>query len=448
LIKILQLDESDVTATYRWLPGLGVEVILFDAISGGAGYVGKFFQEKSLGDLFQTARNLLDCPHCTNGCSNCLRSYTNQWHWDDFRRLDALDWFDHVLQYANNHPLIQQGARQLGAGAVLQVCNQLRNGSITLFTQRLADFTGDYPRNEEGHLLTDQIFPEWAQIKSWINEGNKVRIAAEILPDFKEGGLPRARYFAEEILPLIRNGSLEIIKVTDWPVEWPDGSRAEIREAGGQIRWIIDSDQCESLFEKVFSDSRPEDGLLELQIAPEGVQALNAPALPPEEFEPSDAITRRHYRANEPRTIAEDFSFLRGRQVKEIRIRDKYLMNQPDSPQMVRDLLTAWQGLWGGGPERFQILGFLSNRDRQGELMQTIYRRTPEFKDLIQEVLGLSQQVIRIDYTGRGDGHDRVIEFTIVNQADPNEADTISVELTGGVDRLMREWAETTLYIF
>ena len=123
-------------------------------------------------------------------------------------------------------------------------------------------------------------------------------------------------------------------------------------------------------------------------------------------------------------------------------------MNQQDSPQMVRDLLTIWQALWGEGPQRFQILGFLTNRDRQGELMQTIYRRTPEFKDLLQEVLGLPQQGIRIDYMGRGDGHDRVIEFALLNQADPNEIDTVSVELTGGVDRLMKEWAETTLYIF
>lgn len=46
---------------------------------------------------------------------------------------------------------------------------------------------------------------------------------------------------------------------------------------------------------------------------------------------------------------------------------------------------------------------------------------------------------IRIDYTGRGDGHHRVIEFDLASQADPIETDTICVELTGGVDRMMRE---------
>jgi replicative superfamily II helicase len=443
LVHILQLDESDVTATYRWLPGQGVEVILFDAISGGAGYVGKFFKERSIDDLFRLARDLLDCPHCTNGCSNCLRSYTNQWHWDDFRRMDALDWFDHVIQYTNNNPLIQQGARQLGSAGALQTCNRLRNGTISLYTRRLADFTGDYPTNEEGHLQTEEIFPEWATIESWIQEGNRVRIAAEILPDFKDPSLPRARYFAERLLPLVRNGSLQIIKVDNWPHGWPEGTRASIIDAGGQTTWIVDLDQCESLFERIFSDR-----LLELGDNPEGVQSVNAPALPAGDFEPSDGIRRRHYRANEPRTLAEDFAFLQGRQVKDIRIKDKYLMNQQDSPQMVRDLLTIWQALWGEGPQRFQILGFLTNRDRQGELMQTIYRRTPEFKDLLQEVLGLPRQGIRIDYMGRGDGHDRVIEFALLNQADPNEIDTVSVELTGGVDRLMKEWAETTLYIF
>ena len=46
------------------------------------------------------------------------------------------------------------------------------------------------------------------------------------------------------------------------------------------------------------------------------------------------------------------------------------------------------------------------------------------------------------------DGHDRVIQFDLVDIKNPQETETKTVELTGGVDRLMNEWAETTIYIF
>lgn len=452
LIEILQLDETDVTATYRWLPTLGVEVILFDNVPGGAGYVGKFFEEntRNLQPLFQKAREILGCPHCSNGCADCLRTYTNQQHWDTFRRLDALEWIDHVLELSENNPLVQQGARQLSAASALLLCNELKNGTITIFTSRLADFVGDYPRNEEGHLLTEEIFPAWNQIKSWMGpeKHNKVRIAAQILPNFKDPGLPRARYFAEEILPMIRtNRSLEIIKVAEWPAGWVEGTRATITGADGRTTWIVDTEVCESLLEKVFSESR-EDSLLELGQLPAGTLPPADAPMPASDFEPSDSISRRHYRANDPRILADDFSFLKDRKVREIKIRDKYLMNQEDSVGLMRALLSVWSELWSEGPKEFQILGFLSYRERQGELMQNIYSRTPEFKRLLQEMLGMNPLGIRIDYTGRGDGHDRLIEFTLVNQNNPKESETITVELTGGIDRLMKDRFETTLYIF
>jgi hypothetical protein len=61
----------------------------------------------------------------------------------------------------------------------------------------------------------------------------------------------------------------------------------------------------------------------------------------------------------------------------------------------------------------------------------------------------LPREAIRIDYMGRGvDGHDRVIQFDLVDLNNPQETETKTVELTGGIDRLMNDWAETTIYVF
>jgi len=447
LIKILQLDESDVTATYRWMIGQGVEVVLFDSISGGAGYVGKFFLELSAEILFKAAKELLNCSHCTNGCSNCLRTFTNQYHWDDFRRQDALDWFEHILQLTNNHPMIQRGAQQLNKAGALQRFNQLQNASITLYTSRLGNFAGDYPTDQEGHLLTEEIFPEWQTIQSWINRGNKIQIFARTLPNFQDLSLPRARYFSETLLPLIRSGKLEIIKVDQWPLNWPEGLRGYLMSADGNRQWFVDLDQCESLLEKIFSER-----LLVIQNNFHGIPAISQPPLRMALFESPQGVMRRHYAKNEKRTLNKDFAFLIGREMREIRINDKHLMHQDNSVQLFESLLIAWSNLWAVAPARVQLIGYLNKRDKdpaQSNLMQKIQMHTPEFVKVLNRHLMLPPEAMRIDYSGRGvDGHDRVIQFDLVDLNDPQKTETKTVELTGGVDRLMNEWAETTIYIF
>jgi hypothetical protein len=447
LIKILQLDESDVTATYRWMIGQGVEVVLFDAISGGAGYVGKFFSEHSTEILFKAAQELLNCSHCTNGCSNCLRTFTNQYHWDDFRRQDALDWFNHVLQLTDNHPMIQQGAQQFNKAGALQRLNQLQNGAITLYTSRLGNFAGDYPTDEDGHLLTEEIFPEWQTIQSWINHGNKIQIIAQTLPSFQDLSLPRARYFSETLLPLIRTGKLEIIKIDQWPSNWPEGMRVHFMSAAGQPQWFVDLDQCESLLEKIFSER-----LLVIQNNFQAIPPISHPPLQAALFESPQGVMRRHYAQNEQRTLNRDFDFLVGRDVREIRINDKHLMRQNNSVQLFDSLLFAWSNLWAVAPARVQLVGYLNKRDKdpvQSDLMQKIQLHTPEFLRILNRHLMLPREAIRIDYTGRGvDGHDRVIQFDLVDLNNPQETETKTVELTGGIDRLMNDWAETTIYIF
>jgi len=217
--------------------------------------------------------------------------------------------------------------------------------------------------------------------------------------------------------------------------------------AAGQPQWFVDLDQCESLLEKIFSER-----LLVIQNNFQAIPPISHTPLRAALFESPQGVLRRHYAQNEQRTLNRDFDFLVGRDVREIRINDKHLMRQNNSVQLFDSLLVAWSNLWAVAPARVQLIGYLNKRDKdpvQSDLMQKIQLHTPEFLRILNRHLMLPREAIRIDYMGRGvDGHDRVIQFDLVDLNNPQETETKTVELTGGIDRLMNDWAETTIYVF
>ncbi len=94
--SLLEVSSSVLRATYRLFgssPGL-IEIVLYDAVPGGAGYCAKLgtanFSHLS---LLQKMKQRLDCfSQCTNGCRQCLCDYANQRYWDSFERVIALEW--------------------------------------------------------------------------------------------------------------------------------------------------------------------------------------------------------------------------------------------------------------------------------------------------------------------------------------------------------------------
>jgi hypothetical protein len=97
--RIIQIDETEIAATYRWRIGGGIEIVLYDTVSGGAGYVKRLFGKYSVAGLFKKAHARLECPHCTHGCRRCLFGYWNQYYWQDFRRGDALEWIKDIAKF-------------------------------------------------------------------------------------------------------------------------------------------------------------------------------------------------------------------------------------------------------------------------------------------------------------------------------------------------------------
>jgi len=214
-IELLSVPDGEISASFRWTGGGNVEIILSDSVSGGAGYVGKIMGYGAK-RLFETAANILICPRsCTTGCSSCLRSYSNQFYWDKFKRLDAANYIAKVLSYKQEDPFLASGARQIQSSDFVSMLSQA--AEIVWFSNRLGDFSGriatdDASENsKEPHI--EAILPGVDYLRQWLGSGKSIQLVASIIPDFGAFELPKARRFAEAFREDLRTERLKIVQM-------------------------------------------------------------------------------------------------------------------------------------------------------------------------------------------------------------------------------------------
>lgn len=98
--RLLETDPRDIRALLQYLDNQPI-VVLYDAVSGGAGYAGRLARDVGFGlqDLLTSARSILDCsnPDCLRACVRCLHDYSNQRIWHELDRHPVLAWIDGIL---------------------------------------------------------------------------------------------------------------------------------------------------------------------------------------------------------------------------------------------------------------------------------------------------------------------------------------------------------------
>ena len=211
-VALLSIPESELTASYRWLDNYGIEVILSDSVAGGAGYVDKLRDFGAL-RLARSAEQVLDCKqHCSNGCSSCLRSYTNQFHWDSFRRRPVQAFIKNILAFKTSDSLAAEGAVDIDHSSFLQMLEDATditwvNRSFNAFNDPIPPTTDE--RNFEPELKT--FLPGAVFISQWVAAGKNVSILSQILPeDFQDPERPRIRRFSDAFLDPLKTGKLKI----------------------------------------------------------------------------------------------------------------------------------------------------------------------------------------------------------------------------------------------
>jgi DEAD/DEAH box helicase/Domain of unknown function (DUF1998)/Helicase conserved C-terminal domain len=99
---VLSIPARDLDGTYRTQasPDSNVELVIFDRIPGGAGYVHRVRQDLRA-ILGATLKRVDECrnPRCDRkgSCYCCLRNYYNQFQWEQLRRDEVADWLGMYL---------------------------------------------------------------------------------------------------------------------------------------------------------------------------------------------------------------------------------------------------------------------------------------------------------------------------------------------------------------
>ena len=97
--EVLSIPRSDLGGTYRSqsFNSLQGELVIFDRVPGGAGYVERIIEElpailKRTGERVEKCENPLCDP--SGSCYACLRNYENQFRWDKLQRRCVAEWLE------------------------------------------------------------------------------------------------------------------------------------------------------------------------------------------------------------------------------------------------------------------------------------------------------------------------------------------------------------------
>lgn len=442
--RLLQIPESEISVTYRWLPGSGIEFIVFDNIPGGAGYTSQLV-DIGAAVIFREIHAVLTCPEeCTRSCSRCLRSVSNQYHWDSFRRLDAKPWAARVLGMPATVAAGIPGAVTINPNGVERLWENAKE--IFLVRDRLSDLTGSIPSSTQGtELPLTEVYPVWARLRRALGEGKKVHLFLRRAPNFKDLAMPRARRLAEAMLPEATSGALNLYRLkapdSNAPTRFP--SMLLVAQSGTETQAIYDQNVSTDVFDKLWSDDLlivPMSGTL-------GRPFLDAATkLTPMDFTPPEKVRRIPYRCNQKRDISRDFSFLRETPGKfaTLTIVDRFMVAKPSNIESLKQFIST---ILKDAPPPEKI-DFVYGPPEADHLRAAWQASMKAIFTWLSQTHKIAQENLREQLRGRGrDGnfHDRRISAVFVDQTKLRTE--IIVELTGGVDKLMDQSEETSLYI-
>jgi hypothetical protein len=464
---MMEIPEAEISSTFRWLPNQSLELILFDNVSGGAGYTAKIYEMKASEILRHARERILECPeNCTTSCSKCLRSYSNQYHWDDFRRHDAIRWIDAVLKVKRADPRIQLGAEQIKGEQVNALCDAASH--IVLNRERFGDFSGGLDGDDTGRELPiADCFAEWSRINQWIASGKQITIICRQYPQFSDPSLPRARRFSEIILPLVRSGKLRLLLRNEQPTERDDVDEPQatlLDHTSGKATLVYDIGGGGAILDQLWSDELLARDVLasEIDLTDSG------PELRPSDLERPDSIKRFNYTSGEERDIARDFSFLSEGKIGRLEITDRYMAAGQRQKDALESFMRSIADLWNEPPSKITFWHgpardsvdrsnwirtmdeIISNCQSDGRFENTEFSnqfrgsmRVRNFHDRRVVAHFVNAQSSETTQTNQGRRQRKRRQQNNVNST----RRSVTAELTGGIDLLMYDREETTVFV-
>lgn len=197
--KLLEIQPTEIRATYRRV-GRYLETILYDAISGGAGYCNRLSHEISVRDLLETAMGVLDCHRdCSSACSSCLCDYSNQLSWDQFNRHLVIPWLNDLIESDGASIFETMGCSRWEKPSAASLSERLSGEShIAIF--------GAMPASDDAF---DEKTTQW--ILEWLNQGKTASLIFSEKPNLNPGKIPsELRKTLRYLYPFAKDARIQI----------------------------------------------------------------------------------------------------------------------------------------------------------------------------------------------------------------------------------------------
>lgn len=458
-----KLPERELSATFRW-KNSGLEVVVFDNISGGAGYVSKINRDTQLSKIFSRAAKMLDClANCDRSCSKCLRSYSNQAYWDDFRREDARQWLQTVAAHKLDNDLLKYGAKRIDLGELEKIANFC--DEIVFIRRSLGNLEGSLPDSEQGgrQLTLAEAFVTWGKIQQWLSIGKNVHLHVTKIPNFKDTANIVGMNLAEAMINHVKEGRLKISKGFKATAN-RNLTTVLVDRTNGIAHYVYSLDPPATALDAIFP-AIPYVSEVPLT-AFEGLIEMSEVVNPGDLTKP-DGVSRRYYPVGETRNVIEDFAFVTEHDLISIEIKDRYTFADSHNCEAIVEFLKILAANWQKKPDRITIHygppAVQSDRSWHENAQHTLnsLKKMPAFQEI--DFIPNPQS----GFSSRGTTHDRKITITSRVSAEPTNATQTAVkrrrssggankiassppvffaELTGGLSHLMDKSQETRIF--
>lgn len=425
----MEIRSGEIRATFKRNRDR-LDVILYDAAGGGAGYC-KRLSELSATRLLEATFQRLECPRdCASSCTSCLNDYSNQRIWDQLDRTLVQSWLGALIQSALPGPFEHLGAALWATP------------SLSALTARLGGY-------EELCILAprlgldedeDEITRKW--LAGRMDAGQRVCIYVTRRPETSalRLGAP-ARQAVRHLHPYLDSGRLTI--------KWVDGLSDEAvaqlprlwcGEIGRGKAWFTGTEGI-SLLRTLLPQPAYQADLMEVSGA--ALKMLDdACDLPAAQFSAAMPLEVCHLKEGMKDRVAVVFRDLAGVYVEKLDVRDPYLgageRNMTATRRFIKELMNLAESI-----NEVHLVGKELDKRRESERWQPA-RRVQEALELLLRNVDAEVSIKILEHRLARRFHDRVIDAVVVDAEGVSH--TLRYDLTGGIDHLLDERRETKVF--
>lgn len=408
----LQTDARDLRATFQLQDGYPL-VVLYDNVSGGAGYVVRLCGDGSAGtaaNLVDTALAILDCQ-CAASCGRCLQDYSNQGWWDKLDRVPVLEWLRAIRrETVSPEGVAPAGAVQWHAPSMDGLRDRLKGARVL-------------------HLVLPELVGRSENAEAALGIARWIRNFTEAVKDRQvhihvRSGLPLSmdKVPSDAIAALLQLAELEYegsvifhrAKGSDQPTP------RLLAEAQGQLDGYFTDAGSVSLLDgllpgAMFVCSVSPVGASEHELTKDFTRLVKSPVEPK-----ALAGLRANTRVfdfpvlhGQVRDVSKAFASLRGQAIDLLELHDPYLLRQSDARRRAAAFVAMLVELTGSAPRSLRLVWRRSTQKEGSKYLQQHEeaQARQEFETALKQA-GVKLSALKIEWrpqTGeqRADFHDR-----------------------------------------